>query len=81
MLGLFTGADALKTREQAALFGGLIGVPLDPCYHQNCDRVEYLDGPGLEIYEQNIDALSYALETYAVGNLTSLLDPSTFEPY
>lgn len=76
--GLFTGADALKTRKQAELFGGLIGVPLDPCYHQDCDRIEYLDGPGFEIYKQNIDALANAFESYALGNLTKLLDPDTY---
>ncbi len=35
--GLFTGAEELKTPEQAAIFGGTAGVALDPCYHQACD--------------------------------------------
>ena len=35
--GLFTGAEALKTPEQQAIFGGTAGVALDPCYHLACD--------------------------------------------
>ncbi len=32
--GLISGAESLKTIEQWQLFGGMINVPLDPCYHQ-----------------------------------------------
>ena len=32
--GLFSGAESLKTIGQWQLFGGIINVPLDPCYHQ-----------------------------------------------
>jgi Zn-dependent M28 family amino/carboxypeptidase len=35
--GLFTGAEGVKTEEQAAVYGGLAGVAYDPCYHQACD--------------------------------------------
>lgn len=38
--GLFSGAEAIKTEEQAALFGGTAGEPLDPCYHAACDTLE-----------------------------------------
>lgn len=38
--GLFSGAEAIKTEEQAALFGGTAGEPLDPCYHDACDTLE-----------------------------------------
>jgi hypothetical protein len=63
--GLFTGADAIKTAKQAELFGGIIGVPLDPCYHQDCDRLEQLAGPGVVILQQCMQAMSFALETFA----------------
>jgi Zn-dependent M28 family amino/carboxypeptidase len=57
--GLFTGAEDLKTPDEAAVFGGLAGVALDPCYHQVCDDLE---GEGLTeeqeaLYEQ-LDDLS-----------------------
>lgn len=38
--GLFTGAEAIKTAEQAAVFGGTAGEPLDACYHQACDTYD-----------------------------------------
>ena len=35
--GLFSGAEGIKTAEQAAIYGGTAGEPYDPCYHQACD--------------------------------------------
>jgi Zn-dependent M28 family amino/carboxypeptidase len=35
--GLFTGAEGVKTAEEAAVFGGQAGVAYDRCYHQACD--------------------------------------------
>ncbi len=35
--GLFTGAEGIKTEEQAAIYGGTAGIAYDPCYHQACD--------------------------------------------
>jgi len=32
--GIFAGAEAPKTAEQIALFGGVEGEQLDPCYHE-----------------------------------------------
>ena len=36
--GLFTGAEGLKTPEQAAIFGGTAGEQYDRCYHLGCDN-------------------------------------------
>jgi hypothetical protein len=36
--GLFTGAEGIKTPEQAAVFGGTAGEQYDPCYHLSCDE-------------------------------------------
>ena len=41
--GLFSGANELKTEEQATLFGGTAGAPNDPCLHLACDRTRELD--------------------------------------
>ena len=46
--GLFSGANEIKTPEQAALFGGTAGVPEDPCYHLACDTVDNIDPVLLE---------------------------------
>jgi Zn-dependent M28 family amino/carboxypeptidase len=35
--GLFSGAEGVKTEEQAAVYGGAAGSWYDPCYHQACD--------------------------------------------
>jgi Zn-dependent M28 family amino/carboxypeptidase len=38
--GLFTGAEGIKTADQAATYGGTAGVAYDPCYHQLCDNFD-----------------------------------------
>jgi Zn-dependent M28 family amino/carboxypeptidase len=40
--GIFTGAEKVKTQEEFELFGGTVGAPLDPCYHQACDTTNNL---------------------------------------
>ncbi|MFC4903343.1 M28 family peptidase [Kocuria oceani] len=45
--GLFTGAEGIKTVEQAALFGGRAGVAYDFCYHAACDDLANVDRRGL----------------------------------
>ena len=63
--GVITGEDEIKSIESERLFGGVSNMVLDPCYHQDCDRVENLQGSSLIILEQNLDLLSYLLETFA----------------
>ena len=46
--GLFSGANELKSADQAARFGGTAGAPGDPCYHLACDTVENVDPAWLE---------------------------------
>ena len=41
--GIFTGAEKIKTAEEAAMFGGTAGLALDPCYHQACDTINNLN--------------------------------------
>ena len=38
--GLFTGAEGIKTAEEATLWGGTAGQAYDPCYHQACDTID-----------------------------------------
>ena len=44
--GLFTGAEGIKTAEEAAIYGGTAGVAYDPCYHQACDDIDNLSDHG-----------------------------------
>lgn len=38
--GLFSGAEGIKTQDEAVTFGGTAGQPYDPCYHQACDSIQ-----------------------------------------
>ena len=44
--GLFTGAEGIKTAEQAAIYGGEAGEQYDPCYHLACDDIDNLEPRG-----------------------------------
>lgn len=46
--GLFSGANELKTAEQASLFGGTADSPADACYHLACDTTANVDPVLLE---------------------------------
>nr|WP_244962851.1 M20/M25/M40 family metallo-hydrolase [Cryobacterium roopkundense] len=41
--GLFSGAEGLKTPEEAVAYGGTAGVAYDACYHQACDSITNLN--------------------------------------
>jgi Zn-dependent M28 family amino/carboxypeptidase len=45
--GIFAGAEAPKTAEQVALYGGVEGEQLDPCYHEACDNIGTVTGQPL----------------------------------
>ncbi|KKY28414.1 putative aminopeptidase y precursor [Phaeomoniella chlamydospora] len=47
--GIATGAEGIKTKEEAAMFGGTPGEWFDPCYHQACDTVANLNLTAWEI--------------------------------
>jgi Zn-dependent M28 family amino/carboxypeptidase len=61
--GLFTGAEEIKTPDQAAVWGGQAGAPYDRCYHQACDTVGGVDRVALD---RMLDALAVTTATYAV---------------
>lgn len=60
--GLFTGAEDIKSEEQAALYGGVAGEAFDPCYHQACDTFDNVD---LGVLDLNADAVAAATLTWA----------------
>ena len=64
--GLFTGAEGLKTPEQAAIFGGTAGEQYDGCYHLGCDDFFNLSNKALD---QNSDAAAHALITLAQSKI------------
>ena len=42
--GVFAGAEAPKTAEQVAKYGGVQDEQLDPCYHEACDTYSTVTG-------------------------------------
>ncbi|MFI7439284.1 M28 family peptidase [Nonomuraea indica] len=60
--GIFTGAEGIKTPEEAALFGGTAGTAYDPCYHQACDTIANIDATALDV---NSDAIADSTARYA----------------
>ena len=62
--GLFTGAEGIKTEEDAALFGGTAGIAYDPNYHAAGDTPDNL----------NLDA--FLLNTKSTANSIALYSTS-----
>jgi Zn-dependent M28 family amino/carboxypeptidase len=56
--GVFTGAEKPKTQEEFEMFGGTVGAPLDPCYHQACDTTNNLN---LQVFGEMKDAAADVL--------------------
>ncbi|TBL33063.1 M28 family peptidase [Verrucosispora sp. SN26_14.1] len=86
--GLFTGAEGIKTAEEAALFGGLAGEAYDPCYHQACDSLTPVaDGADPALYRAlnkkyklrgnvNVHALDVNSDAIAASVITFAYDTS-----
>lgn len=89
--GLFTGAEGIKTPEQAAAFGGVAGAAYDPCYHQACDSFSPSygsDAAKAQVYAQlndvyemegnvNVEAVEEMSDAAAHAILTYAFDTRT----
>jgi Zn-dependent M28 family amino/carboxypeptidase len=62
--GLFTGAEGIKTPEEAAVWGGVAGEQFDPCYHLACDTYANNSDHALDV---NADAVAYAVLQFAMN--------------
>ncbi|TFA98038.1 Aminopeptidase Y [Trichoderma ghanense] len=62
--GIATGAEAVKTKEEAEMFGGRAGEWLDPCYHQLCDDLGNLNHTAWEV---NTKLIAHSVATYALS--------------
>jgi Zn-dependent M28 family amino/carboxypeptidase len=60
--GLFTGAEGIKTAQEAATWGGTAGQQYDPCYHLACDTFANNSNQALDV---NSDLIAYAQLTFA----------------
>ena len=61
--GLFSGAEGIKTADEAAIYGGTAGVAYDHCYHQACDDFDNNNYEGLD---QLTDAAAHATLNFAM---------------
>jgi Zn-dependent M28 family amino/carboxypeptidase len=62
--GLFTGAEGIKTVEEAAIWGGTAGAQYDPCYHLACDTFANVSLTALDV---NSDAVAYTTLLFAMN--------------
>jgi Zn-dependent M28 family amino/carboxypeptidase len=60
--GLFSGAEAKKSDEQAKLWGGTADQPFDPNYHSSTDTLDHIDRTELGI---NGGGVAYVTGLYA----------------
>ncbi|WP_398900988.1 M28 family metallopeptidase [Streptomyces sp. 1114.5] len=69
--GTDTGAEKIKSPEQADRYGGTPGSAYDSCYHKACDDLANID---MDAFDVNIDVIAHAVGTYA-WDLSSLQQP------
>ena len=62
--GVFSGAEGIKTADEAALWGGVAGLAYDPCFHQACDTYDNVSLGALDV---NADAVAHATLTFAMS--------------
>ncbi|KAF2877292.1 aminopeptidase Y precursor [Massariosphaeria phaeospora] len=60
--GIATGAEGIKSKDEAAMFGGEAGEWYDPCYHQLCDDVGNLNETAWIV---NTKLIAHSVATYA----------------
>lgn len=62
--GLDTGAEGLKTEEEAKMFGGQAGIAYDVNYHKVGDTIDNLN---MQAFEINTKAIAHAVATYSTS--------------
>ena len=65
--GLFSGAEGVKTAEEAAIYGGTAGEPYDACYHQACDTINNLNTKALSELGDAAAHATFVLTTSKAG--------------
>jgi Zn-dependent M28 family amino/carboxypeptidase len=77
--GLFTGAEGIKTADEAGIWGGTAGDQYDPCYHLACDTYDNISLKALDV---NSDAVAYSVLQYAMNTeeINGLKGKGNFDP-
>ncbi|KAJ3134389.1 hypothetical protein HK100_003598 [Physocladia obscura] len=70
--GLFTGAEQIKSIEQAQIYGGTAGVAFDPCYHLACDTLDHVTkgekGLGFDLFVELAGSMGHIVHKLAFVN-------------
>jgi Zn-dependent M28 family amino/carboxypeptidase len=72
--GASSGSDDLKTAEEAALFGGQVGVSYDPNYHSPGDDIDNVDRHAVDVIS---DAMAHLV--ISLGKSTAVIDTPSGE--
>ena len=75
--GLFTGAEGVKSEEEALMFGGTAGEAYDECYHQDCDDIGNVNRRALKA---NLGAILDSVKRYSRTTRTVNGDSTGHEP-
>jgi Zn-dependent M28 family amino/carboxypeptidase len=77
--GLFTGAEGVKTPEQAGIWGGTAGMQFDPCYHLACDSFTNANLHALGVNSDLIAfaQLTFAFSTESVNGVSGMIVPGS----
>ncbi len=62
--GPYSGIQLIKTPAQAAKWGGVAGLPFDPCHDAACDNLGNIDR---RILDTNADSIAFVAGTYAIS--------------
>ncbi|KAI1762947.1 Zn-dependent exopeptidase [Hypoxylon sp. FL1150] len=62
--GIATGAEGVKTEEEATMFGGKAGAWYDPCYHQLCDDIGNVNSTAWLV---NTKLVAHSVATFALS--------------
>ena len=60
--GLFSGAEAEKSQQQADVWGGEAGAKFDPNYHKDTDTFDNIDQTAMDI---NGGGVAFSVGLYA----------------
>ena len=60
---IFTGAEGIKSVEQANVFGGASGEAYDACYHQSCDTLANVN---VDVMETVTGVMARAVQHFGV---------------
>lgn len=82
--GLFSGAEGIKSKALAAIYGGTAKAPFDPCYHRSCDDFAHTGGdPNFSLALKSLEELAQGAAhavSFVADTSTSIREPEVIHP-